>query len=50
LIPVLILLELFAGQVIGNPVLEQAHTLHRVRVLMNLGLKTEANKLYEKIE
>lgn len=50
LIPVLQLLEIFAGQVLNSPVLEQAHALQRSRVLMNLGLKQEGQKLYEKIE
>jgi hypothetical protein len=44
------LLELFAGNVLNNPILEQAHALHRSRLLMNLGLKNEGVKLYEKIE
>ena len=50
LIPVLMLLEVFAGRVLNSSILEQAHALHRSRLLMNLGLKQEAVKLYEKIE
>lgn len=44
------LLEVFAGRVLGSPILEQAHALHRSRLLMNLGLKAEGVKLYEQIE
>jgi|LauGreDrversion4_2_1035121.scaffolds.fasta_scaffold09230_9 hypothetical protein len=50
LIPVLMLLEIFAGRVLDSPILEQAHALHRCRLLMNLGLKQEGVKLYERLE
>lgn len=43
-------MEIFAGHVLGNTILEQTHALHRGRLLMNLGLKNEGMKLYEKIE
>jgi hypothetical protein len=44
------LLEVFAGRVLGSPILEQAHALHRSRLLMNLGLKQDGVKLYEQVE
>lgn len=50
LLPVLKLLEIFAGMVLGSEILEQSHALHRSRVLMNIGLREEGTKLYEKIE
>lgn len=50
LVPVLQLLELFAGQVLDSPILEQSHALHRSRLLMNLGLKQDGVKLYERVE
>lgn len=49
-IPVLLLLEFFAGSVLSNPILEQAHALHRSRLLFNLGLKAEGTKLQDRIE
>lgn len=50
LIPVLKLLEIFAGMVLGSEILEQSHALHRSRVLMNIGLREEGCKLHDKIE
>lgn len=50
LLPVLSLMEVFAGHVLNNPILEQTHALQRSRLLMNMGLKTEGNKLFDKLE
>jgi hypothetical protein len=43
-------MEVFAGHVLNNPILEQTHALQRSRLLMNMGLKTEGNKLFDKLE
>ena len=48
--PVLALMEVFAGSVLNNQILEQTHALQRSRLLMNLGMKGEGNKLFEKLE
>jgi len=50
LLPVLTLMEIFAGSVLGNPVLEQTHALQKSRLLLNMGMKVEGNKLYEKLD
>jgi hypothetical protein len=43
-------MEVFAGSVLNNQILEQTHALQRSRLLMNLGMKGEGNKLFEKLE
>ena len=50
LLPVLYLMEVFAGSVLGNTALEYAHALQRSRLILNMGLKGEGHKLYEKID
>jgi len=43
-------MEVFASSVIGNQILEQTHQLQRSRLLLNLSLKNEGNKIIDKIE
>ena len=48
--PVLKLIEVFASQVIEDPIQKQTACLARARVLYNLGLKDQGAKLVESID
>lgn len=50
MLPVLKLLELFSKDVLADSVQERTHVLARCRVLMNLGLKEQANELTQQID
>ena len=46
MLPVLKLLELFSKEVIVDPIIEQTFVLSRSRLLYNLGLKDQADRLF----